>query len=254
MSLSYLIHELKKIKDSEDLIIRLNKGEDSAYSEAILATYFLQMGFQVKLKPFVIETTRRNDIAIKVNSEWINIEVKTPQESRLQKEMEKILEKLFQIANKIPLSRAVHIFLSKEPTLEEQKEIAKEVLELALHEQQPAFGKVNNVSFIRTKKSISKPTIIGKSMIGSLNLSPSYPEPLRPIYEELPVLFLSGIKFDTSENGINVQLTIQVPFEDHRVISMIEKKRKQLSPDSMIMVALDTTHIPVRPNTRKHYR
>ena len=92
MSLSYLIHELEKIEDSEDLIMRLNKGEDSAFSEALLATYFLKMGFEVKLEPFVIGTARRNDLAIKMNSEWVNIEVKTPQKSELQKEMEKFLK------------------------------------------------------------------------------------------------------------------------------------------------------------------
>ena len=98
---SYLICELEKIKDSEDLIFRLNRGEDSAFSEAILAICFLQMGFEVRLEP-VIETGRRNDLTVKVNSEWVNIEVKTPQKSELQNEMEKILDELFGIVNNYP--------------------------------------------------------------------------------------------------------------------------------------------------------
>jgi len=149
MSLSYLIHELDKIEGSEDLIIRLNKGEDSAYSEALLATYFSKMGFEIHL-------------ALRARA--------------------------------------------------------------------------------RTK------------MIGRLIVSPPYPNLVRLVYEKMPVLFLSGAKFDTSENGVNVNFTIHIPFEDERVISMINQKRKQLSQDSMNMVALDTTHIPISPNARKHYR
>jgi len=253
MSLSYLIHELDKIEGSEDLIIRLNKGEDSAYSEALLATYFSKMGFEIHLEP-VIETGRRNDIAVKVNSEWINIEVKTPQRSDLQKEIEKTLEELFHSLHKIALSRDLHIFLTREPTYEQQKAIAKKTLELALHEQQPAFGEVKDISYIRTENLSTKPILTGTRMIGRLIVSPPYPNLVRLVYEKMPVLFLSGAKFDTSENGVNVNFTIHIPFEDERVISMINQKRKQLSQDSMNMVALDTTHIPISPNARKHYR
>jgi hypothetical protein len=186
-----------------------------------------------------------------VNSEWINIEVKTPQPSNLQKEIEKGIEELFHVASKIPVSRDVHIFLAKEPTYQEQKAIARKTLELALREQQPAFGKGNEVAYIKTEHS-TKPILIGTTMIGRLNIDTSYPASLRPIYERMPILFLSGVQL--SKNGVNVNLSINIPFEDQRIISMINQKRRQLSPNLMNMVALDTTHIPIKPNTRKHSR
>lgn len=249
-----LLYELSKIEDSQVLIARLRKGDRAAYSEARIATHFFHQGYEVRLQPIVDGTSRLNDVAVKVDSEWVNIEVKTPQRSYLQKELEKTLHELFQLVNRIPISRDVHLFLTKEPTYEEQKAIETKAIELAIRDRQPAFGDVNQIAYIRTDITSSKPTIIGTRMIGSLTIVPSYPEPIRAIYEEMPVLFSSGVKFDTSENGINIQLTIHVPFEDHRIISLIEQKRRQLSPDSMNMVALDTAHIPIKHHTSGYNR
>ena len=249
-----LLYELSKIEDSQVLIARLRKGDRAAYSEARIATHFFHQGYEVRLQPIVDGTSRLNDVAVKVDSEWVNIEVKTPQRSYLQKELEKTLHELFQLVNRIPISRDVHLFLTKEPTYEEQKAIETKAIELAIRDRQPSFGDVNQIAYIRNDITSSKPTIIGTRMIGSLTIVPSYPEPIRAIYEEMPVLFSSGVKFDTSENGINIQLTIHVPFEDHRIISLIEQKRRQLSPDSMNMVALDTAHIPIKHHTSGYNR
>jgi hypothetical protein len=136
--LSHLVCKLEKIEGSEDLVIRLNRGDDSAYSEAILATYFLQMGLEVRLEP-IIEMGKKNDISVKVNSEWINIEVKTPQKSQLQEEMLNILDELFSFVHKLPVSRDVYVFLTKEPSIQEQKEISNKILETFIVKQRGGF-------------------------------------------------------------------------------------------------------------------
>lgn len=235
------------------MITRLKKKDYSAYSEAILATFFSQMGFEVRIEP-VIETGRRNDIAVKVNSELINIEIKTPQKSELQEEMEHILGELYGLVDKLQVSRDVYIFLTKEPNIEEQKEIVKNTLEIASREQQPIIDSVNGSAFIRTEDLSFKPTLIGQRMIGKLNLKLPFPKPLTNTYKEFPMLFMTSSKFDTSENGININFTIYVPLEEHRIFAMIKKKRKQLSQESMNMIAFDTSHIPIRIDSKQHYK
>jgi len=250
MSSEYLIQELRTLVGSADLIKRLKDGDDSAYSEAVLATYFSKMGFEIRLEPAGVESCK-NDIAVRVDSEWINIEVKTPQRSNLQKEIEKNNQELFHVASEISVSRDVYIFLAKEPTCQEQEAIVKKTLELALREQQPAFGKCSEVAYIKTEP-ITKPIWIRSTMIGQINIgTTSYPDSLRPIYETTPVLFLAGVRF-LNKKGADVNLSINIPFEDQRIISMLNQKRKQLSRSSMNMVALDTTHIPIKPFTKKH--
>lgn len=250
MSFEYLIQELRTLEGSADVIKRLKDRVDSAYSEAVLATYFSKMGFGTRLEPAGVENCK-NDIAVRVNSEWINIEVKTPQRSNLQKEIEKNNEELFHVTSEIPVSRDVCIFLAKEPTCQEREAIVKKTLELALREQQPAFGKCNEVAYIKTEP-ITKPIWIGTTMIGQINTgTSSYPALLRPTYETTPVLFLAGVQF-LNRNGADVNLSINMPFEDQRIISMLNQKRKQLSRRSMNMVALDTTHIPIKPFTKGH--
>lgn len=247
----HLITELEKIEGSKGLIMRLKRGEDSAYSEAILVTYFSKMGFEIHLEP-VIETGRRSDVSVKVNSERINIEVKTPQISNLQKMLRKSLHGLFESTSKISLSRDIYIFLNREPSLEEQKSIARKTLQLALEEKQPAFSMIKE-SYVRTENVAMKPFMDKTKMIGRLVVAPPYPESMRYVYEATPILFLSGTRFDTEKNNY-VNLTVSVPFEDPRLISMIRKKRRQLSRESMNIVALDTTHIPISPKTKKHYK
>lgn len=243
-SILHLIRELDHINGSKDLIMRLKKRKESAYSEALLATYFYKMGFEICLEP-VVETGHRNDIAVKLNSECVNIEVKTPQKSDIQKEIERKIHELSNLVHKLPFSRNLYIFLTKEPNYKEQQLIIKKTLKLALSEQQPTFDKVNEVSYIKTDNHVMKPILLKTRMIRRLNIFPSYPESIRHVYEARPVLFFSAQRYDTSEGGINVNLTIHIPFEDKRVISMINKKRKQLSRDSMNLVAFDTTHIPI---------
>jgi hypothetical protein len=87
MSFECLIQELGTLEGSADVIKRLKDRDDSAYSEAVLATCFSKMGFEIRLEPASVESCK-NDIAVRVDSEWINIEVKTPQRSNLQKEIE----------------------------------------------------------------------------------------------------------------------------------------------------------------------
>jgi len=56
-----------------------------------LAEHFLDQGLEITLQPVVTASGRRNDISVKIGSEWVNIEVKTPMESDLKKEVERDL-------------------------------------------------------------------------------------------------------------------------------------------------------------------
>lgn len=245
--IAYLIGELQNIGGSEDIIKRLKNKEYSAYSEALLAVYFINRDFEIRLEPSSVDG-RKNDIAVKVNSKWINIEVKTPQQSDLQKEIEKGNQELFQIASKIPVPRNIHIFLTKEPTITEQKEITKKTLRLALNEQQPSSGEVNNIAYIKTEKQ-AEPIVTKTETLMPLTIAPPPPESIRSIYDGIPKLFLSGTNF--GKNGLTVNLSINIPFEDNRIISMINKKRRQLDRNLMNMVAFDTTKIPIWPTAGK---
>jgi hypothetical protein len=254
LSRPYFIENLKNIRNSDDLIRRLNAGEDSAYSEALIATYFLQTGFEVRLQP-VLQTGRRNDVSVRVGSQWVNIEIKTPQRSELQEEMATILDELLNFVHRLPVSRDVYIFLTREPSIEEQKQISDKTLELALTETQPVDSRVDDIAFIRTENLGFKTTFTTPTrMIGRLNMTLPFPTSVIDRYKIIPFMFVSSVKFDTSENGININFTIYAPFEDSRIIAMINKKRKQLSPNSMNMIAFDTTHIPITPNLHRRYR
>ena len=99
IDLGLIIHKLEKLLVSEELISRLRNGEPAAYSEAKLAEHFLDQGLEITLQPVVTASGRRNDISVKIGSEWVNIEVKTPMESDLKKEVERDLGEILQLVD-----------------------------------------------------------------------------------------------------------------------------------------------------------
>ena len=48
-------------------------------------------------------------------------------------------------------------------------------------------------------------------------------------------------------------MELSAPFDDHRLVKLIEKKRRQLSRETYNMVALDTTRIPLGGISRHSY-
>ena len=245
-----LLYELTKVEDSQDLIARLRKRDRAAYSEARIATHFSHQGYEVQLQPIVDGTSRLNDVAVKVDSEWVNIEVKTPRKSDLQKELEETIHTLFQQVIKYPISQDVEIFLRKEPDYHEIIEISDVISKLSGLDEQPAFGNINEIAYIRT--IIPQPRTI---YFGPLTIFPSYPESLGDLFNDMPVLFFSRLQFGTGKNGSAIiNISVNVPFEDHRIIELIQRKSKQLSTDSMNMVALDTTYIPIKHHIRGYNR
>jgi len=258
VDLGLLLHELHDIEGSEDLISRLKTGEAGAFSEARIATFFSKAGLDIHLQPIVDGLSGPNDIAVKVGDEWIIIEVKTPQKSELQKELEQDMNELLDVANKISSYRDVCIYLSRVPTKDEQEIISNLTLDLATRDTQPLFGQIANIAVIKTDVLCVKATKVahGKGerwLIEGPSLSTSYPELMRAHYEDTPVLFVSHMGGRRMDNP-NIHVMVIAPFDDDRIINIIEKKRRQLSSDSMNMVALDTTHIPNEPDTKSRYR
>jgi hypothetical protein len=254
IDLGLLIHELNRMEDITDLITRLGQGEEAAYSEARLVTYFSKMGYEVQLQQVIAETGRKNDLAVKINSNWLNIEVKTPQRSDLEKELTQDITELCQLICKIPLSRDIHLCLTRIPTEEERKAIADFTKELALRVKQPAYGRVNEKAFVRTDFSSIKKTPWSESRREEWTLQFLEPKQVQPYYEGMPILERVMIHLGDEKNKQDILLYVKYPFEDHRLVDLIEKKRKQLSPTSCNIVAFETTHVPIWPSEQGQYK
>jgi len=263
IDLGHIIHKLEKTQDSEELIDRLKKGEPAAYSEAKLAEHFIDQGLEMTLQPTVNESGRRNDIAVKIGSEWANVEVKTPMESDLKREVQRDLNEILQLVDIIPVSREIHIGLTRIPTAEERQVIISFTQKLAQREEQPANGVVGEtepppgamkeVAWIRTDTFSVETEIEDDKRRRIFIFNFLKPKMLEKIRENTPILSYTVVHLGGKPEDPDVYLELSVPFDDHRLIGLIEKKRRQLSRETYNMVALDITRIPLGGISRHSY-
>lgn len=252
IDLGLIIRILINLEGSNDLFDRMQRNEWAAYSEARLATFFYKQGFEVKLQPYSLQSHRLNDIALRIGDEWINIEVKTPVKSELERELSYEMNKLLKLSESIPISREVHIWLTKIPSEDERKIIMEETHSLALRETQPAGHVINNVAWINSdhlKIEIKKTDIKG-----SLRAAIRFPKPKNlDVYENSIMLTFMKARFGSSKDD-NVQVYVDVPFEDPRLVEFLKKKSRQLSRDTINIIALDTSFIPLSSKHRNRQR
>jgi len=252
VDLGLIIRKLIRLEGSDELLDRMIRNEWAAYSEARLAAFFSKQGFEVKLQPYSLQSHRLNDIALRIGDEWINIEVKTPVTSELERELSHEMNELLKLAESIPISREVRIWLTRIPSEDERRIIMTKTHALAVREIQPAGQVIDNIAWIYSdhlkieiKKSDDK---------GSLKAAVRFVQPKNlDVYDNSIVLTFMKARFGGSLND-NVQVYVDVPFEDLRLVEFLKKKSRQLSRDTINIVAIDTSSIPLsskHPNRQR---
>ena len=248
-----LINELLGLEGSESLFERLRRKERAAFSEARLATFFSKLGYEVELEP-ASDKGRLNDLAVKYGNDWINFEVKTPQESEIKRDLNRKMSKLLMIPENVITSRDIHIWLACIPSEEYIEDIVSTTYQLACDETQPKQGVINKIAWIRTDYSTTEIIKEDRKWMIPIKTDFLVPQPLAEVYNNTPTLFHKALSFDARSKDKDriVLLNLTFPFEDDRLLEFIHRKSKQLSPDMPNIVAIDTSNITIKyPRSRQ---
>jgi hypothetical protein len=247
IDIGIILAELEGKEGFHTLLGRLQRGDKSAYSEAQLSAFLSKQGYQVKLQPITSATGKKNDLTVKIGSQWLNIEVKTPQTSDLGRNLHRSLSRLVnEISNSTLISRDIHICLLKVPNKLERKVLLQHVQELTSNPTQPSSRKVSTLGYIHSDTS-SVTTLEKEGKVHSaVTLNSLQPRGLDSYYKGVPFIGFTGWSFGKQKP--NILLYITVPFEENRLIRLIQKKEQQLSATSFNLVALDITNIPIHPS------
>lgn len=233
-----MINELKGIDGSDTLFDRLYRKERAAFSEARLATFFSKLGFDVELEP-ESENGHYNDLSVNYNGVWVNIEVKTPEESELAHELHRNVQELLEIHTKIRGSREIYICLAQPPDPDDIPAICSYIIDNASKPNQPTYGLINDNVWVKTDHLSSKMVKTERRWFGSIPM-PVVPAIFQNIFDST-ISFLYAIVGFRDEDEITI--SVNVPFEDSRLFSFLRKKSKQLSKDRRNIVAIDTSRI-----------
>ena len=240
-----MINELEVLSGSKALFERFMRKERAAFSEARVATFFSKLGFEVALEP-ESKGGQFNDVSVNYDDIWVNIEVKTPEESELKQELDRKMNNTLEYIQSIPEPRKLDVCFSNEPTSKDVEALRKLVLENASKEIQPTYDLVNSIAWVKTDYP-DKRIKNGLRWIGKVPM-PLTPMIFKDIYDSKLSLFYVFIGF---EDEVQSSISVNVPFEDSRLFDMIRKKSKQLNENTPNIVAIDTTGISLSYSRNK---
>jgi hypothetical protein len=237
-----MIDELEGVEGRNGLFRRLKNRERAAYSEARLATFFSKKGYEVKLDPRG-SGTKINDFTVKWGDDWINFEVKTPEESELQQEINQLWNHILTISKAVHSSRDIYICLKSNLTEEESEALQKKVIEQSKSGSFPKTMMIGEYAWVRIEESVREWEKEGNKWTIPANLNSYTPLVFKQIYNQFSLLFFNILGWN-KERIVSINLTI--PFEDNRLFEFLHKKGKQVSRDSRNIVAIDTSRISLK--------
>jgi len=225
---------LNKCKNSSSLLSKLRSGELSAFAELtamhILDDAFAQFEYEPEVR--VKERIRKPDFRLKSNdSEWLYVEVARADISEMQTHMASLREPFFALIE-IMKEFALEVYLTREPTDTELKDLVSHARKLCLGEA-AQIEKISDVGYIKIEHVVPlPPTIIPttfpdepiRPMLGKASIKGGGPEPVRLV-------------------------SVRIAYSDERAEEFLRGEAKQLPTDAPGLIMFDVTRAPSGPKT-----
>lgn len=207
------------------LLNRMKKGERAAFSEALIASELVKIGYPPELEPLL--NGKRPDALIRVRGKKVYIEVITPEESDKIKNDYSKMEDLTKKLIKQNPGTIIDIYLKCEPS-SNNLNILLDFIKNIKPFQYNKVIKINNIAFLRYIPHNSRE-------LPNDNLKPVSD------YSDLPTLLAAGIEIS---NGIISKARIGLPVTDDRVERLMADESQHFLQNKRNLLVMDVSKIP----------
>ena len=212
------------------------KKTDSAaeYSHAIqvaqLAAHYRRHSMKVEIEPELIVNGRKKapDLRVEINSNWVYVEVVSPNFSEQVQESYQILARISDITRDLKPDTLVEVYLFRDPSEEEILLVIEKCKEVAND-----FS-MQEIDFDGLAK-----------IYVSSNNEERLPHFAPAMQEKRPILVMIGFR-QTNENGIvhSSRVIAKIPITDERAQTILSDKSRQLSRTDPGVIVIDVSDVP----------
>jgi hypothetical protein len=198
---------------------------------ARLVAHYERHSCMVEIEPKLIVNGRRRfpDLRVKSDSKWVYVEVVCPGFSKETQAIFGTLSRISNLGDEITMDRVIEVYLYKDPSEPEIRQIIDICKTLAQRDLQPQEYNIDGIAQIFTNPWNEERLP---------NFAPA-------IIEKRPILVFIDLKTKTDEGMVHGRRCIvKMPFTDERAQRILNEKSSQLSRTDPGLIVMDVSDIP----------